>query len=75
MSSNIRAHRSAIKYLLSKSKTENKPSESGPGAAASFTDTMSCGHKINDGNMSFIGEMTLALDNLSNLEGFACHVE
>jgi hypothetical protein len=36
---------------------------------------MSCGHKINDGNMSFIGKMTLALDNLSNLEGFACHVE
>ena len=31
--------------------------------------------KSMDGNMSFVGEMTLALDNLSNLEGFACHVE
>jgi hypothetical protein len=35
---------------------------------------MAGGSLINDINMSFMGQMTLALGKLSNLEGFVKHV-
>lgn len=40
----------------------------------SLADTMADGSLINDISMSFMGQMTLALGKLSNLEGFVKHV-
>ena len=40
----------------------------------SLADTMAGGSLIDDANMSFMGQMALALGKLSNLEGFVIQV-